>query len=495
MSHQSYQPSPTAADSGADQTPPAEQKAPVKYDPDAGLSREELINKYERKLIPLLKVSTLEHIKVIDSKWGVKPKGFEKVTAQRAKLSGLFPLPGYPRPVDFTKLEGVVKTRLNNEDDILNESSKIDPIDSRNSTILIIKNINFEKIDYLKITDYFNKFLNKVDSDNLSITNNIESKRKTKDDKNLIIEFTNNVAATIAYTLNGTKIFDKDFTITNHQQEDFEAEETLHNSNTITLDITRPGEYVAQCLPPYKEIKQDEIEEEVIDNPRKVSIILSDKTLQQTEIIDQLNKIAPIKGFQLLREVGTKESLGIAFVEFFVDPTKYSRTIKALSIIDKIIDKLNQEPYIEKAFYSCLINEDGFKTSIQDCPIDFNTLKALVKNEYVSTHPKLKVIQLLNIVTAKDLVDDANFNFIQSDILREVEKFGVIKSIKIPRPANDYTPGIVQFSQPGLGKVYIEFSDDDIALKAIMGLAGRLYNDRTVLCAFYNYEDFKNGLL
>lgn len=469
-------------------------------DLDAGLSKEELISKYDKKLRSVIRYPTLEHIEVIGSKWGIKPKGFENVTAQRAKLSGLFPLPGYPRPVDFTKLEGVVRDRLSNENDILNDSSKIDPIDSRNASILIIRNINFSKIDYLKVVEFLNKFLNKVDCDETSMSNNIESKRMTTDDRNMIIEFKNNTCATIAYSLKGMELSSAEFAITEHKNEDEEQPEAYQDKideTKFVLDIVRPGEYVVQCLSPYKEIKEDEVEDKVIDSPRKFTLILPDST-DESKLVDALREIAPIKGFQFLREIGSKDPLGIAFLEFYLDPQEYSRTIKGLPILDKLLAQVNELSIVTRAFYSCLTtNEKGEaqKTSIQDCPIDFHTLQGLVRNEFVTTHPKLRVIQLLNIVTAKDLVDDENFNFIKQDILQEVSKLGKIKSIKIPRPANDYTPGIVQFSQPGLGKIYLEFEEEEIALNAIMNLAGRSYNDRTLLCAFYDYDDFKNGLL
>ncbi|KAM9891651.1 hypothetical protein OXX79_010575, partial [Metschnikowia pulcherrima] len=96
-------------------------EAPV--DPDSRLTKEELIKKYERRLIGLLHVPIIDKFPIIGSQWGIKPKGFEKVTAQRAKLSGLFPLPGSPRPVDVTKLEGLIKDGCT-EDGILLASSK-----------------------------------------------------------------------------------------------------------------------------------------------------------------------------------------------------------------------------------------------------------------------------------------------------------------------------------------------------------------------------------
>lgn len=440
---------------------------PRRADPDAGVPKEELIRRYEAKLRSLEKAPALHDLKLLESKWGVKPKGFESVTAQRAKMSGLFPLPGATRPVDVTKLAD------GKDAAVLLDKSKIDPIDSRNASVLIVENIDFEKYDYLKITDFFNRFLGRVDVPQLLRSANIESKRKTKDDKKLIIEFKNNTGATIVYALDGRHL-------------DYSTMKLVDapTADTITLAIKRPGEYVCQCLPPYKQIT-DDIDDDVKDSPRKLTVSVA-PDLTETQILEKLQAIAHVKGFQLLREVGTKESLGLAFAEFWVDPSL--RTAKALETTDQYVTAAQEVFHVR---YACAPKG----TSIQDCPIEFGTLRLLVKNEYVTTHPRSRVIQLINLVTGHDLVDDKQFAFIQDDILQEVEQFGRVVSIKIPRPASNHTPGISQFTQPGLGKVYVEFQEEDAALKAIMGLAGRTYNDRTVLCAFYHHGDYVNGLL
>ena len=114
-----------------------------KFEPQSSLARARTISVAKPKLIneilkeidrlqnrvqDLQSVQPIEEVKVIDSRWNKVPEGFENLSAARAKLSGLFPLPGYPRPIDFTKLEGTIKNRLNNSDDILNETSRIDPL-------------------------------------------------------------------------------------------------------------------------------------------------------------------------------------------------------------------------------------------------------------------------------------------------------------------------------------------------------------------------------
>ena len=450
-------------------------EAPV--DPDSRLSKEELIKKYERRLIGLLHVPIIDKFPIIGSQWGIKPKGFEKVTAQRAKLSGLFPLPGSPRPVDVTKLEGLIKDGCT-EDGILLASSKIDPLDSRNSCIVIIEGVDFLKVDHLLVADYINKFIGLADLKGVSLGNNIERKRKTKDDRKLIIEFKSSVAATLALALDGQRI----------------PAERLDTDAEVPLHLSRPGEYVVQCLPPYKTPK-DEVDEEVLDSPRKLTLSVN-KAASESALVDGLNEIAPLRAFQYLREVGTKDPLGIAFVEFFIDPKDFPSTKSALKQTMTYLKQTSELSMVTEARFSCLKITDGdvIETSIQDCPIELKTLKGLVRNEYVAFHPKLKVIQLINCVTAADLIEEESYKFIEHDILLEASSLGKVVSMKIPRPPHDYSPGILQLTQPGIGKVYIEFETEQMALSALMSMAGRSYNDRTVLCAFYSHDDYSNGL-
>ncbi|KAI5957591.1 hypothetical protein KGF57_003285 [Candida theae] len=442
-----------------------EQVVPTR--PVSKMSKAEIeasIQKLENHLASLSDVPPLNQIKVIDSRWGVKAKGFEKVSAPRAKLSGLFPLPGFPRPVDFTKLEGLVKDRLSNSDDILNETSRIDPVDSRVAKILIITGI--ESINYLKIVEFFNDYLRMIDFEQSS-SNNIHSKRKLKDDKTLIIEFNNSECATIIYSLNGTEL------LFNAYKEDSVARRDV--SDKFRLQISRPNEYVVQDE---GDLSSGEVQEVVKDSPRKISLIVS-PNVSSDNAKEQLEKLAPLAGMQYLRQKGTKEPLGLIFVKF-----KHADA--------EIIEKLKSLPFATNAFYSCLSSPE---TPVQTGPIDYYTLPKLANNELVRVRASSKVVQLINAVSIRDLTNDSNVKFLHDDMKAEASKFGNVVSIKIPCPANDFTPGLQQLNVAGLGKVFIEFGDEDAALKAIMELSGRSYNDRTVLATHYDYEDFKKNII
>ena len=51
-----------------------------------------------------------------------------------------------------------------------------------------------------------------------------------------------------------------------------------------------------------------------------------------------------------------------------------------------------------------------------------------------SSSPETRVLQLLNMLTAEQLVDEYEYQDIYEDIQQECERFGKIYSITIPRP-------------------------------------------------------------
>lgn len=105
-----------------------------------------------------------------------------------------------------------------------------------------------------------------------------------------------------------------------------------------------------------------------------------------------------------------------------------------------------------------------------------------------------RVLQLLNMVTAEDLMDNDEYEgkFIHSicsqlltkteikeDIGEECSKFGPVLEVKVPRPAGTRT-------NPGVGKVFVKFESQESAEKALKSLAGRKFADRTVVTTYFS---------
>ena len=89
------------------------------------------------------------------------------------------------------------------------------------------------------------------------------------------------------------------------------------------------------------------------------------------------------------------------------------------------------------------------------------------------------------MLVEEELKDDKEYNDILYDIRTECSKLGNVVNVEIPRPNKSY-------HVPGLGKVFVEFSDEADALTAKQGLEGRTFGDRQVVCEFISLENFRN---
>ena len=87
------------------------------------------------------------------TQWDIKPPGYENVTAEQAKLSGMFPLPGAPRQqvMDPSKLQSLMNASGGGA-----EKSALKPSSSRQAKRLVVSNlpatasedsiVNFERL-------------------------------------------------------------------------------------------------------------------------------------------------------------------------------------------------------------------------------------------------------------------------------------------------------------------------------------------------------------
>ena len=96
-----------------------------------------------------------------------------------------------------------------------------------------------------------------------------------------------------------------------------------------------------------------------------------------------------------------------------------------------------------------------------------------------------RVVQFLNMCYPEDLFDEEFYEDLVKDLEEECVKFGPIEKIVIPRP--DPQCG---YTVPSVGKIFVKFMYIIHAKRARHGLAGRVYNKRTVVTSFYPEEKF-----
>ena len=65
------------------------------------------------------------------------------------------------------------------------------------------------------------------------------------------------------------------------------------------------------------------------------------------------------------------------------------------------------------------------------------------------------------------------------DVQEECAKFGTVVGLKVPRPAGGSR------QSPGVGRIFVKFSNAADATKALRALAGRKFADRTVVTTYF----------
>lgn len=95
-----------------------------------------------------------------------------------------------------------------------------------------------------------------------------------------------------------------------------------------------------------------------------------------------------------------------------------------------------------------------------------------------------RVLQLLNMVTVDELLDNDDYEEILEDVTEECGKFGKVLSLKIPRPSGGSR------STSGVGKIFVKFDTEQSATNALKALAGRKFSDRTVVVSYFGEENF-----
>lgn len=93
--------------------------------------------------------------------------------------------------------------------------------------------------------------------------------------------------------------------------------------------------------------------------------------------------------------------------------------------------------------------------------------------------PPSRVVELQNMLTDNDLVNEEEYNDIMEDTKEECGQFGQLISVYIPRAG-----------EPGATKIFLEYAAAGDAAKAITGLEGRTFDGRRVQATYFDETKF-----
>ncbi|KAI9679885.1 MAG: hypothetical protein M1817_004900 [Caeruleum heppii] len=389
------------------------------------------------------------------TQWDIKPPGYENVTAEQAKLSGMFPLPGAPRqqPMDPSRLQAFMNPGAGSV-----SNAALKPSNARQSKRLFVEHLPPSATED-NIVHFFNlqlNGLNVIESGDPCI-----SAQLSKEKEFALLEFKSSNDATVALALDAISM------------EDSSAMDTSNgatNGNAQGLKIRRPKDYIMPAV-------TDETSEEgvvsatVPDTQNKISVAEIPLYLTDEQVTELLVSFGELKAFVLAKDRSTEESRGIAFCEY-VDPAATDIAVEGLNgmeLGDKHLKVQRASIGVQQA--------SGLEMGV-------NAMSMLAGTTSTDLDEG-RVLQLLNMVTPEELIDNDDYEEICEDVKEECEKYGKVLEMKVPRPSG----GSRQSN--GVGKIFVKFDNAESAGKALRTLAGRKFADRTVVTTYFSEDNFE----
>lgn len=293
----------------------------------------------------LTDVGSLMSRKRLQTAWDIKPAGLENVTAEQAKLSGMYPLPGAPRTqaMDPSRLQAFI-----NQPAGAASSSTLRPSNARQAKRLIVKNIP-PHITNPQLVEFFNlqlNGLNIVSAHDPCVSAHISSDRVFS-----LVEFKAPEDATAALALDG---------ITMTAYDTMDTSNGVHNGSQSGLKIRRPQDYIVP-VPDASEEPEPGVASKVKESANKICVTNIPTYLDHNQVAELLVAFGELKAFILAKDADSPVSRVSLFLSFHNFTKKFSPSLKLCPIIP--------------VFVACTCCRDLFSHWLKD-----TTLKIVVAN-------------------------------------------------------------------------------------------------------------------
>ncbi|PLB42668.1 splicing factor u2af large subunit [Aspergillus candidus] len=383
------------------------------------------------------------------TQWDIKPPGYENVTAEQAKLSGMFPLPGAPRqqPMDPSRLQAF----MNQPEGGSADNTTLKPSNSRQAKRLFVYNVPPTATGET-ILSFFNVQLN-----GLNVIQSVDpciSAQVSDDRSYALLEFKTPSDATVALAFDGIQM---------------EEHQTMGEKGAQGLEVRRPKDYILPSAPE-QEYQEGVLLNEVPDSPNKICVSNIPHYIPEEPVTMLLKSFGELKSFVLVKDSTTEESRGIAFCEY-ADPAATSIAVEGLNGMELGDRHLK------------VVRASIGMTQAAGLDMGVNAMSMFAKTTSQDLETS-RVLQLLNMVTPEELMDPDDYDEICDDVREECSKYGQIVDLKVPRPSGGSR------QSPGVGKIFVKFDTVESTTAALKALAGRKFSDRTVVTTYYSEENF-----
>ncbi|XP_043715041.1 splicing factor U2af large subunit B-like isoform X7 [Telopea speciosissima] len=198
----------------------------------------------------------------------------------------------------------------------------------------------------------------------------------------------------------------------------------------------------------------------------------------EAQIREMFESFGPLRGVDLVKDRETGNSKGYAFCVY-----------QDLSVTDIVCAALNGIKMGDKTLTVRRANQGASLPKPEQESILFQAQQQVALQRLVFQGGALptKVISLTEVVSPDELKDDEEYEDIMEDMRTEGGKYGNLVNVVIPRPGPNGE------LSPGVGKVFLEYTDTDGATKARQGLNGRRFGRNLVTANFYAEDKFSQG--
>jgi len=248
------------------------------------------------------------------------------------------------------------------------------------------------------------------------------------------------------------------------------------------LKIRRPkdylgGEFTGMSVPGV-------VSTNVPDSINKIFVGGLPSYLNEEQVQELLKSFGELKAFHLVRENGTGQSKGYAFFEY-ADASVTDVACQGLNGME-----LGDRYLVVQRAAVGAKNPDG-TSMIPPDPSEINIPKPIMPAQVADSSAATgsRILLMLNMVVAEDLMDDNDYADILEDVREECGSHGEIDDLRIPRPVKrDKSAGHQAAAEAqradeaaGVGRVYIKYADSEGANKALNALAGRSFAGRSII--------------
>jgi splicing factor U2AF subunit len=322
-------------------------------------------------------VSVLERKRRL-TQWDLKPPGYENVTAEQAKLSGMFPLPGAPRQqaMDTTRLQAFL-----NQPGAQAPTTALKPSQARQSKRLFVYNIPPTATE-AGMVEFFNLQLNGLNV--ISSSDPCLSTLMSKEKGYAMVEFRTSEDATVALALDGIEM---------------EATDAngMSNGKQRGLQIKRPQDYIAPTPADEDTPMTDDVVSSVVpDSPNKISVTQIPTHWSDEQVTELLVTFGKLKAFVVVKDTGTEQSRGIAFAEY-ADAAATDIAVEGLNNMPLGDDR---QLRVQRASVGSQ-QAAGLEMSVA-------AMSMLAGSSSSDLHEG-RVLQMLNMVTAEELMDNDEY--------------------------------------------------------------------------------------